>query len=294
MTTKIKLPANIGKAEVNYRQAFRLLFEPKGFIESYDFTLNPYSGCTFGCSYCYAAFFTRSKADQDNWGRYVTVKKDSIKLMRQLRRGFLNGKTIYMSSVTDPYQPVERQLGLVRRLLEIMVEQHPRVKLTVQTRSPLATRDIDLFQAINDAGGAVNVNMTVTTDDDDVRRAFEPTCPHNRARLRAISEIAQAGIMTHITMTPLLLVSDVDDFVDQLLETSVQRFITQPLRLKGSGVKFVASTRDDALRVMAEKLGCPTSRVANAYMAFYTATEATLRRRLPHLGIGKSGFQPPF
>ena len=295
MTTRAKLPANIGKAKVDYRPAHRLLFEPKGFIESYNYTLNPYAGCTFGCSYCYAAFFTRNTADQNNWGKYVTVKRDAIKLLRQMAPGALNGQTIYMSSVTDPYQPIERKLGLVRRLLEIMADYHPRVRLTVQTRSPLVCRDIDLFQRIIAQGGKVNVNMTVTTNDDEVRRAFEPTCPHNRARLQAIQRVNEADIMCHITMTPLLLVTNVDDFVDQLLESGVPRFITQPLRLGGqNGAKFVAGTRDDALRVMADKLGCNLAQVGARYMAFYQKTEATLKERLPHLGIGKDGFKPPF
>ena len=295
MTTRAKLPTSIGKAKVDYRPAYRLFYEPKGFIESYHYTLNPYSGCTFGCSYCYAAFFTRSAADQNNWGKYVTVKKDAIKLLRQMAPGALNGKTIYMSSVTDPYQPIERKLGLVRRLLEIMADDHPQVRLTVQTRSPLVCRDLDLFQKIIAQGGNVNVNMTVTTNDDEVRRAFEPTCPNNRARLQAIQKVHEAGIMCHITMTPLLLVTDVDDFVEQLLDTGVSRFITQPLRLGGqNGTKFVAGTRDDALRVMADKLGCNQAQVVARYMAFYKNTEATLKARLPYLGIGKDGFKPPF
>ena len=256
-TTRIKLPVNIGKAKVDYQKAYRLLYEPKGFIESYDYTLNPYSGCTFGCSYCYAAFFTRNAADQENWGRYVTVKRDSIKLLRQMAPGALNGRTIYMSSVTDPYQPIERKLGMVRRLLEIVAEHHPKVRLTVQTRSPLVCRDIDLFQKIIAQGGAVNVNMTVTTNDDDVRRAFEPTCPNNRARLQAIQEVNAAGIMCHITMTPLLLVTDVDDFVDQLLETGVCRFITQPLirKLLHRAVDRMAPNSSLETRGFRESLG---------------------------------------
>ena len=112
-----------------------------------------------------------------------------------------------MSSVTDPYQPIERQIGLTRRLLEVLAERH-KPKLVVQTRSPDVVRDCDLLSAIQNKGGRVQVNMTVTTDDEDIRKTFEPSCPSNMARIRAIGEVAAQGIDTCITLTPLLLVRD--------------------------------------------------------------------------------------
>jgi len=102
--------------------------------------------------------------------------------------GSLDGKLIYMSSVTDPYQPVESRLRLTRSLLEILAERHSP-KLVVQTRSPLAVSDSNLFRRIVERGGRVQVNMTITTDDDDVRKVFEPQCPSNNARLKAIKSL---------------------------------------------------------------------------------------------------------
>ena len=131
----------------------------------------PLRGCSFGCTYCYAAFFQRTKAQQDTWGEWVTVKENAPDLIAGLPAGKLDGKRIYMSSVTDPYQPVERKSLITRRILELMTQRHaPR--LVVQTRSPLVTRDIDLFGKIEERGGRVQVNMTVTTDDEDVRKTF--------------------------------------------------------------------------------------------------------------------------
>ena len=123
-----------------------------------------------------------------------------------------------MSSVTDPYQPIERKLKITRDLLKILAERH-KPKLVVQTRSPLVVRDCNLFQSIEDNGGRVQVNMTVTTDDEDIRRTFEPYCPSNSVRMRAIAEIVNAGIDACITMTPLLLVKDAHAFSESLLET---------------------------------------------------------------------------
>ena len=161
------------------------------------------------------------------------------------RPEFLDDKLIYMSSVTDPYQPVERELGLTRRLLEVMADGH-RPKLVVQTRSPDVARDCDLFRQIEDNGGRVQVNMTVTTDDEDIRRTFEPFCPSSPVRLAAIKEVQAAGVDACITMTPLLMVSSPYAFADSLLETKVQKFIAQPFHFNRG--KFVATTRDKAFR----------------------------------------------
>ena len=215
----------VGQADVAYVKTGQLLTKATGFMEAYDFTLNPYSGCSFGCTYCYAAFFSRDADKRDNWGYWVNVKANAIALLDKRRRS-LDGKLIYMSSVTDPYQPIERQLGLTRGLLELMAERH-KPKLVVQTRSPLVERDCDLFRRIVSKGGRVQVNMTVTTDDEDLRRTFEPFCPANHRRLAAIRAVQAAGIDTCITMTPLLLVNDNDAFAADLIGTGVRRFIAQ-------------------------------------------------------------------
>lgn len=170
----------LGGVRVDYSPVRDILTRATGFMDAYDFTLNPYAGCSFGCTYCYAAFFSHSVEKRNTWGRWVKVKENAVERLRA-RRGSLDGKLIYMSSVTDPYQPVERKLKLTRRLLEVLASGH-RPKLVVQTRSPDVVRDKDLFRRIVDNGGHVQINLTVTTDDDEVRRTFEPYCPSNHVR----------------------------------------------------------------------------------------------------------------
>ena len=217
-------PESVGKADVAYRTASSLLTKGAGFMSTFDYTLNPYSGCTFGCTYCYAAFFARSKEKVDGWGRWVTVKENALALLRKKRqRGTLRGKTIYLSSVTDPYQPVERTLELTRDLLRELADHH-QPKLVVQTRSPLVTRDLDVLARFEH----VRVNVTVTTDDDGVRQAFEPSCPNNRVRLKAVAEVVAAGVPAAVTMTPLLPVWDPESFAESLLATGAERFVVQP------------------------------------------------------------------
>ena len=256
-------PTHIGQTTiVSYAPAREILTKATGFMDAYDFTLNPYSGCSFGCTYCYAAFFSRDVEKRDSWGYWVNVKENAVDLMQKRKPGRLDGKLIYMSSVTDPYQPVERELRLTRGILEIMAERH-KPKLVVQTRSPDVVRDCDLFQRIEKNGGRVQVNMTVTTDDEDIRRTFEPFCPSNPVRLRAIKEVQEAGIDTCITMTPLLLVNSNGDFADELIGTDVQKFIAQPFHFRQG--KFLAGTRDGAYDLMAEKLGCGRENFGSEY-----------------------------
>ncbi len=293
-------PDRVGETTVEYAPTSQVLNKPTGFMDAYDFTLNPYSGCSFGCTYCYAAFFSRDVERRDTWGQWVNVKENAVELLRKRRPGTLDGKLIYMSSVTDPYQPVERQLELTRGLLRTMAERGDKPKLVVQTRSPDVVRDCDLYRLIEGNGGRVQVNMTVTTDDEDIRRTFEPHCPSNPRRLDAIGQVQTAGIDTCITMTPLLLVSSPYAFADSLLNTGVRKFIAQPFHFKRG--KFLAGTRDGAHELMAQKLGCSVAALREEkgeylerYREFFDVLKDRLEEEgLPPLGEGKSGFEPPF
>ena len=284
-------PRKVGRVAVEYGSTGEILTRATGFMDEYDFTLNPYGGCSFGCTYCYAAFFSKTASRRDTWGEWVTVKENALESLLLRRRGALDGKLIYMSSVTDPYQPIERSLDLTRDLLGVLADRH-RPKLVVQTRSPDVVRDCDLFRRIESRGGRVQVNMTVTTDDEDVRRAFEPHCPSNAVRLRAISEVQAAGVDTCITMTPLLWLSEPYTFAECLLATNVTRFIVQPFHFQRG--KFVAGTRQAAVDMMASKLDCDRASFRDRYTEDYERSRKALASRLPELGEGKDGFRPPF
>src|SRR5579864_4840688 len=159
--------ASFRSTRVEYRPAASILSRATGFIDAFDYTLNPYSGCGFGCTYCYAAFFATTRELQEEWGHWVQVKNNALELLKKKRRRPLIGVSIYMSSVTDPYQPIEKDLQLTRAILSELLDYH-QVRLVVQTRGPLVTRDIDLLRQFK----SVRVNMTITTDNEAVRRAF--------------------------------------------------------------------------------------------------------------------------
>ncbi|WP_288445424.1 radical SAM protein [uncultured Chryseobacterium sp.] len=266
----------IGQSSIQYIKSASILTEAKGFMQAYDYTLNPYSGCSFGCNYCYAAFFARSSDERENWGNWLKVKENALQLLMKWRKKPLIDKTIYISSVTDPYQPIEKELELTRNILKELLDFH-KPRLVIQTRSPHITRDIDLIKQFD----VVQVNMTVTTDSEDVRKAFEPLCPSNKSRLKAIKEVTEAGIQTCITMTPLLPIQDAKKFTQELLDTGVKKFIVQPFHPEKG--KFVASTREIALEQM-KKMNWNNDK--------YLAVVEIFRKELPWLGEGKQGFAP--
>jgi len=244
-------------------------------LSEFDYTLNPYSGCTFACTYCYAAFFHGDKIKQDTWGKWLEVKENALALLRRIKRNSLKEKRIYMSSATDPYQPIEDQLEMTREILEELLNHGPR--LVVQTRSPLGKRDIDLLQRFE----AVQVNMTITTDNEQIRKVFEPRCASLEQRLKAITILHQAGIPTSITMAPLLPIADPKVFAQRLLATGVPKFIIQFFH-SGRG-QFAARTRDEAVHLYKE---------LNWTVASYRQTLAVIKSYIPNIKEGKEGFAP--
>ncbi len=263
-----------GQSSVTFKQAKSILTPTSGFLDTYDYSLNPYSGCAFACNYCYAAFFNWDKSKQDNWGYWVEVKENALAVLQKKRKRPLINKTIYLSSVTDPYQPIEKKLALTRSLLKEL-EQYHQVNLVIQTRSPLVVRDIDILQKMPN----VQVNMTVTTDSNKVRKVFEPSCPSHKQRLKAIKKVKEVGIGSCITMTPLLPVEDAHAFGKLIAETAVDHTIVQYFHAtKG---KFVAGTRNEALSLINQMGWTPEK---------YEEVKSILKQYLPNLTEGKDGF----
>ena len=255
-------PAGVGQAEVDYADAANILHRPAGRLAGLDFSLNPYQGCTFSCTYCYAAFFVADEERREQWGRWVRVKTNAVEKLRNSRLD-LRGKTVLMSSATDPYQPIEQRLELTRSLLPILARRG--ANLTVQTRSPIAARDIDLFQEFD----RIRVNLSITTDSEEIRRKFEPQCASIERRLEAVTQIADAGTRTGIGVSPLLPIDDPAAFARRIIETGVSSvWINTFHEARGP---FSAGTRQPALE-LARELGWT--------MAKRRRTKAELRHHL--------------
>ena len=180
---------------VRHRQAKSLL--SKSRIEGIDYCVNPYVGCSHGCRYCYAVFMKRFSGHQEPWGTFVDAKINGVSVLeRQLSKAPRG--LVLMSSVTDPYQPLEQKLRLTRGCVEALARHD--FPLQVLTKSPLVLRDIDLFSTLS----AVEVGITLTTDDEKMRRLFEPHAPPIRERTGALRRLSQGGIRTYAFLGPIL------------------------------------------------------------------------------------------
>ncbi len=181
----------------------------------YDYVVNPYRGCQHGCTYCYARFMRRFTGHREPWGEFVDAKVNAPDLLEREAARKPTGR-VWVSGVCDPYQPLEARHNLTGRCLEILVRHG--WPLTVQTRSPLVLRDVELLAHAGDA----EVGMSVTTADDGMRKLFEPHAPPIEGRIDALGKLRRAWIRTFAMIAPLLpgaegLVTALEGKVDRVL-----------------------------------------------------------------------------
>jgi DNA repair photolyase len=164
----------------------------------FDYCLNPYTGCQVRCVYCYARLFMRRySGHREAWGDFVDVKVNAPELLRKQLRRPKEGR-VWISSVCDPYQPLEAKYRLTRKCLEELLPS--RNPVTIQTKSDLILRDLDLLTGFED----VEVGFTITTDDEEIAGLFEPGASSVSKRLAAIEKIHDAGIRTFAFIGPIL------------------------------------------------------------------------------------------
>lgn len=170
----------------------------KSNLPELDYAVNPYTGCQHRCIYCFAIDFTRIEDARENWGRSVYVKTNLIELLKQQIKGMRRGIT-GLSTVTDAYQPAEAKYKLTRQAIKILLENGFRV--TVQTKSPLAARDMDIF---SEHRNTIDVGVTVTTLDPKKAIKIETQTPAPSQRIRLLEKLHQNGLKTWIFIGPII------------------------------------------------------------------------------------------
>jgi DNA repair photolyase len=163
----------------------------------FDYTINPYIGCEHGCTYCYARFMKRFTGHKEKWGEFVDVKVNAAWLLRREIRKKKAGR-VWISGMCDPYQPLEKEYELTKSCLEILERYDWPV--TIQTKSPLVLRDIKLFREFQD----MDVGLTITTANENIRKIFEPNSPSIDERIKALEKLYSAGIRTYAMIAPML------------------------------------------------------------------------------------------
>jgi len=220
------------QADIRYfaTQAKQVLNGPSTTGMEGVWTINPYVGCAFGCAYCYARYAHRyvmergAAADRLEDGlagdfgemvpwlafeRRIFIKRNAPEVLaRTLRQGgekylpLVQGESILIGSATDPYQPAERMFRLTRRILETLAE-HPGLRVTIITKSPLITRDVDVLGKIA-RRSRLRVHISLITLDRELARRIEPRAPTPASRVRALERLRAADIDVGINCMPVL------------------------------------------------------------------------------------------
>ncbi len=161
-----------------------------------DYAVNPYLGCSHACVYCYARYMVKFASKPGRWGGFVEVKENAFSvLLGELKRK--QRGSVYFSSATDAYQPVEEKTKLTRGLLELLSEL--RFPVTVQTKSTLVLRDADILKK-----AGAEVGFSITTLDDEAGAIFEPGASLPSERVKALEELKRSGIKTFCMTAPVL------------------------------------------------------------------------------------------
>jgi DNA repair photolyase len=185
-------------------------------------SINPYVGCEFGCTYCYARDTHRYAVERAEgrtslpraerggemppwlaFEKRILVKTDiAERLARTLDPSKLGDDSLVIGTATDPYQPAERRYRLTRSILEVLARFHG-LRIGIISKSPLVTRDIDVLQELSERN-EVTVNVSLSTLDSRLARRLELRSPVPSARIRALSRLSSAGIHAGLLVAPIV------------------------------------------------------------------------------------------
>lgn len=202
----------------------------KSNLPGLDYSLNPYRGCQHSCAYCYVPNVLRIKRNE--WGSFVNVRTNIPTVLSKELRTKKPG-VVAISTVTDPYQPVEKKYKLTRYCLEqLLIRDFP---VSIQTKSDLITRDIDIISKFSKA----EVMFSIGTLNDTERKILEPYSSPIQNRLDALKQFSNEGIETSVFFGPIyptVKTSDIPTIVDTFVQFGAKEIMVDKLNLK-PGIK---------------------------------------------------------
>ena len=267
--------------EINCRSALNRV---KGM--PFEWTLNPYRGCTHGCHYCYARRYHSQfeLGSDDEFASIILVKTNFVEMLRaELDNRSWNGDYVVVGAATDCYQPIEGYYKLTRGSLEALCAHENATGMI--TKGPMIVRDKDVLQDIS-ARADCNVCISVPCVDEDAWRQLEPGTAHPMQRLRAVRELVDAGINAGVLMNPIIpgITSK-----PALLERTIKAIADHGARFVGCNVMHLeGGTRDHFMRWLEQE--CPS--LVDGYRELYRHKYAASAYRREVANVIAAGDRP--
>jgi DNA repair photolyase len=245
----------------------------------FEWTLNPYRGCTHGCHYCYARRYqTQFELDSDDqFASIIFVKTNFVDVLRrELARPSWDREYVAVGTATDCYQPIEGHYKLTRGLLKALCDF--RNPVGVVTKGPMIVRDKDVLADLT-AGPGASVYISVPTVDEDAWRLLEPGTAPPLKRLRAVRELVDAGIRAGVLMNPIVpgITSK-----PALMERTMKAIADHGARFVGCNVMFLeGGTRDHFMRWLAAEFPHMVEGYNSLYAGKYAAS--SYRKEVSHV-----------
>ncbi|CCG41391.1 SPL family radical SAM protein [Magnetospirillum molischianum] len=243
-------------------------------IPDADYVVNPYTGCSFACSYCYASFMGRFVGEPiETWGSYLYVKTNAVELFERELARFSTARrksSIFLSSVTDAWQGPEKKYRLARGILQVLSKTRYPGPVSILTKSPLVQDDLATIASLP----APDVGVTITSTDDAISRAFEVHAPSASSRIEVLRTFNNAEIPTYAFIGPLFphfrfLPNKLEELFSRIAETGTKRIYVEQINLSA----YIRKRLDTAMRESAPDL----------VAAYTSADEAEHRRALEEM-----------
>jgi len=229
----------------------------------FEWTLNPYRGCTHACHYCFARrYHTQFELDADDqFSSVILVKNNLVEVLtRELDRPSWKRDLVALGTATDPYQPIEGHYRLTRGALGALARA--RTPIGLVTKGPMVVRDIDLLRAVADASSCT-VYVSIPSVDEDAWRRLEPGTASPLQRLRAVRSLVDGGVNAGVLMAPLVPGITTHP---RLVERTIAAVADHGARFVGANVLYLeGGTRTHFL----EFLGREYPDLSEAYGALY-------------------------
>jgi DNA repair photolyase len=264
-------------------------------------SVNPYVGCEFGCTYCYARFAHQYVVERagakgapvpggwapEDFEKRIFVKGDAADVLAlTLKPSRLGGHAIAIGTATDPYQPAERTYRITRQILERLTQYHG-LHIGLITKSPLVARDVDVLCRLAERS-SVTIHVSLITVDAPLLRKLEVRSPHPAARLKALEKLAQAGLNAGVIIAPIVpgitddvphltaLLRAAKDAGARFAETSVLRMYTNVRR------RFMPVIAQEFPHLLAkyERAFAGSGLLADPYVSAFKRRVTLLRRKI--------------